>query len=438
MNQVLRIAKNEVENLTHGWFAVKNRSTQEIADGVTIEERHKREKTFFATVSPWTELKKDRTGIFALKAFLGGLLYDHIRNEFPEVVRDIEQLAASTEKELDLLGPSRQTAADQRRFLARIASEYQQNVTDALGGNYDPELSGDSAMKLRMHISRLNEQFAKTMAVSGHAKIFQDVEGRIDMEFSRTSGDKDDIMQWIRELYRESRGAELPGTVNPRVLENMFRQQSKPWQRIATIYIAKVYSVIQGYNEIVFGRLVQDEELRQNLRTKLAKGDKEAFEAAGKQLLSILKDERGGILQTVNHYFAENLSAIREERVRARLQSAGFEDGDSFDIANVMSRVHISNEVQAVNDIHDILKAYYKVAMKRFTDNVVLQVTERHLLGSEGPVKSLTLGMVGDLQDVELTDIAGENFSTSSTRNDLKIKFERFQKALDIARQAVI
>ncbi|PVH90817.1 hypothetical protein DM02DRAFT_664639 [Periconia macrospinosa] len=103
-----------------------------------------------------------------------------------------------------------------------------------------------------------------------------------------------------------------------------------------------------------------------------------------------------------------------------------------------MSKVHLGNEEQAVNDIHDILKAYYKVAMKRFTDNVVLQVTERHLLGSNGPVRSLTSEMVGDLQDGELTDIAGENFSTSSARNDLKIKFERFQKALDVARQATI
>jgi hypothetical protein len=46
--------------------------------------------------------------------------------------------------------------------------------------------------------------------------------------------------------------------------------------------------------------------------------------------------------------------------------------------------------------------------------------------------------MVGDLQDGELTDIAGEDFSTSSTRNDLKIKLDRFHKALEIAHQAVI
>jgi hypothetical protein len=58
--------------------------------------------------------------------------------------------------------------------------------------------------------------------------------------------------------------------------------------------------------------------------------------------------------------------------------------------------------------------------MKRFRDNVVLQVTERHLLGPEGPVKSLSPGLIADLADNDLMNIAGENFSTSSTRNDLK------------------
>jgi hypothetical protein len=39
--QVLRIAKNEVERLNHGWYVVRNR---EIRDCVTIGERRIRER----------------------------------------------------------------------------------------------------------------------------------------------------------------------------------------------------------------------------------------------------------------------------------------------------------------------------------------------------------------------------------------------------------
>ncbi|KAJ4361748.1 hypothetical protein N0V83_010688 [Neocucurbitaria cava] len=435
---VIRIAKNEVERLTHGWFAVKNRSTQEIMDGVTIEERHKREKHFFSTITPWTELKKDRTGIYALKSFLGGLLYDHISNEFPEVVKDIELLSSSTLKELELLGPSRQTNADQRRFLMRLANVYQHDVTDALSGNYAPELDGDDPLKLRMHIRKLSDKFAECMARSGHAKMFQTVEGGIDKEFARSGGDREDILDWIRGLYQESRGAELPGTVNPRVLENMFRQQSGPWKNIATVYIDRISTAVRKFNDAVFNGRISDDDLKQKLTAKLSRGQKMTHDTANEQLLTILNDERGGILQTVNHYFADTLSAIREKRVLARLEAAGFEDGSNVDLARMLKGVHLSNEDQAVNDIHDTLKAYYKVALKRFTDNVVLQITERLLLGPEGPVKIFSPEMIGDLQDGELTDLAGENFSTSSTRNELVNKYERFHKALDIAKQALL
>ncbi|KAK7189313.1 hypothetical protein DPSP01_012984 [Paraphaeosphaeria sporulosa] len=435
---VFRIAKNEVEKLNHGWFVVKNRSTQEIVAGVTIEDRHRREKQFFSTVAPWTELKKNRTGIYALKAFLGGLLYDHISNEFPDVVKDIEQLSSSTLKELEILGPSRQTTADQRRFLMRLANAYQQDVSNALNGNYDPGLDGDDPVKLRMHVRKLSDKFADCMARSGHAKIFHTVRGDIDKEFARSGGDKGDISEWIRNLYRESRGAELPGTVNPRVLENMFRQQSEPWRNIATVYIGRISTAIQKFNEAVFVERISDDDLRMKLMAKLSHGHSNIHDEAGQQLTIILNDERGGILQTVNHYFADTLSAIREERVLARLEAAGVEDGCAVDLTQMLKSIHLSNEDQAVNDIHDTLKAYYKVALKRFTDNVVLQVTERLYLGPDGPVKSLSPNMIGDLQDGELTDLAGENFVTSSTRNELLNKYERFQKALEIARQALM
>jgi hypothetical protein len=49
--------------------------------------------------------------------------------------------------------------------------------------------------------------------------------------------------------------------------------------------------------------------------------------------------------------------------------------------------MYLSNEDQAVYNIHDILKAYYKVALKRFIDTLVLQVVERHYLGNKGPVR---------------------------------------------------
>ncbi|KAJ5752683.1 hypothetical protein N7520_009600 [Penicillium odoratum] len=435
---ILRIAKNEVEHLTHGWFAVRNRSTQEIKEGVSIEGRHQREKAFFSTVQPWTGLRKDRVGIKALKSFLGHLLYDHIRSEFPAVVADIEKLSLETQKELEILGPSRQTPAEQRRFLTRLSTTYQNEVDKALNGKYNAELEAQSPLKLRMHLRQHADDFARSMAREGHAKVFRTIQDENDPEFSRPAGDSENIYDWIRRYYLESRGSELPGTVNPIVLQNMFRRQSSPWEKIAMKYLKKIASAVESFNKDVFAKIIPDENVREKVEAFISRPGEETYDQAHEQLLTIVNDERGGILQTVNHYFADTLSSIRQERVIARLEGLGLEDGYAFDMKTVLKGVHLSNEDQSVFDIHDILKAYYKVAMKRFMDNVIIQVSERYMLGESGPVRTFSPDLIGGLEDDMLTDIAGENFSTASRRNDLISKAARFREALDIAKRAVL
>lgn len=257
-------------------------------------------------------------------------------------------------------------------------------------------------------------------------------------EFRRPADDLDNIYDWIRRYYLESRGSELPGTVNPIVLQNMFRQQSSPWEKIAVKYLENISSAVHSYNEKVLAEILPNDDMREKLRRIISSREQETYSQAHEQLLKILNDERGGILQTVNHYYADNLSSIRQERVTIRLETLGLHDGMLFNMDRVLRGVHLSNEDQAIFDIHDILKAYYKVAMKRFTDNVVVQVSERYILGDGGPVKMFSPDMVGDFEDDKLTEISGENFVTASQRNDLVSKAARFKQALEIAKQAVL
>ncbi|PKX97711.1 dynamin-like protein [Aspergillus novofumigatus IBT 16806] len=428
--RVLKIARNEVERLTHVWFAVRNRSTKDIKDGMTIEGRHKKEIEFFSSVSPWNTLRADRVGIKPLKVFLGQLLYAHIRGEFPGVVKDIEDFLRNARRELEQLGPSRQTAPDQRRYLTQIAAKYERDVLNALSGSYGSTLEPDSILKLRMHIRNLNDKFAESMARDGHTKIFQNLDGGQDKEYQRPwCPEDDDIYDWIRKLYRDSRGAELPGMVNPSVLEDMFRQQTVAWEPIATKYIDKVAKAVHVFNQTIFDKLIGDEEVKDHLSARLREQNREAVNRAAYELTNLLQ---------VNNYFAETLSNIREERTFQRLKAKGFRDGGYLSLKQVVGAVHLSNEDQAVENIHDILKAYYKVARKRFSDNVILQVAERHLLGANGPVSTLSPEFIMNLEDSELEHIASESYVTSSKRNDLASKVDRFQKALQIATSANI
>jgi hypothetical protein len=453
----MRIAQNQTERLNHGWFAVRNRSTKEIEDDVTIEGRHLNEKRFFNT-SPWNELKKGRVGVDALKNFLGHLLYNHINDEFPGLIKEIEQLIAETCRDRDALGPSRQTPVEQRQYLIKLSGIYQRSVQNALTGNYENHLGSQHPLKLRMLLHNLNEDFAEQIVTDGHTRPFLQPDGTVDAEFQKgkkknhgfyeesvdredcedsdDESEEQDIDGWIRTIYRESRGAELPGTVNPAVLENMFRQQTVNWERIAFEHLAEVERTVRKFNEILMLQTIEDDYMRSRVTSRLAPKCTDSVEAAKGQLQTILADERTGILQTVNHYFADNLSALRKDRIVARLKTRGIAEQCKsmfVDLSTLTKTVHLGNEDQATFDIHDILKSYYKVAVKRFIDNVVIQVVERHYLGSDGPVKLFCPEYVGGLPDPVLSSIAAEDFVVSMARADLNAKLGRLQIALEIA-----
>ncbi|KAL6230944.1 hypothetical protein BDW75DRAFT_248246 [Aspergillus navahoensis] len=252
-------------------------------------------------------------------------------------------------------------------------------ATNALRGNYDPGIEADSPLKLRMHIQNLSDKFADTTARNGHAGVFRTRDGELDQQYIRGKNDQD-IYTWICSFYRDSRGAELPGTVHPNVLMNMFCEQSLPWKSIAEEYLSNVGAALE---------------------IQLRRREEEAMANAKTQLRIELDDERRGPLQTSGS------------------KKWGFSEGYTYNIKDLVTRMHQSNDDQAVDDMHDILKSFYKVAMKQFNDNVVVQVVEHCILGVEGAFQALTPELIGDLMDRALEDIAGENSATSSARMSL-------------------
>lgn len=83
---------------------------------------------------------------------------------------------------------------------------------------------------------------------------------------------------------------------------------------------------------------------------------------------------------TLNHYFNANQQHSNGERVKQAIESKAFEINmadKSKRMVVTVSRIpeavtNKSNEQHAKETMHDILKAYYKVACKRFIDNLFL------------------------------------------------------------------
>lgn len=94
---------------------------------------------------------------------------------------------------------------------------------------------------------------------------------------------------------------------------------------------------------------------------------------------------------------------------------------------------HMGNLQHTIQTLHDILKSYYKVARKRFVDNVCMQAADRHLIrGPDTAVKVFSPSFVSDLTEEQLERIAGEDVSTKRKRADLTRQVETLKRAMDL------
>jgi hypothetical protein len=80
----------------------------------------------------------------------------------------------------------------------------------------------------------------------------------------------------------------------------------------------------------------------------------------------------------------------------------------------------MSNDEYVVQEIHDILQAYYKVCRKTFVDNVCRQAALYHLLlCEESPLKLFSPLFVNQLSVSELEELAGEEPGVRRARVEL-------------------
>lgn len=98
-------------------------------------------------------------------------------------------------------------------------------------------------------------------------------------------------------------------------------------------------------------------------------------------------------------------------------------------LKDIMQQNYMSNTQHILQDIHDILKSYYKVASKRFIDNVCMQAAGFHLVtGDRVPMSLITPEWVNDLSPDVLDELAGEKPSVRRRREQLRKKVQDLEK----------
>ena len=88
----------------------------------------------------------------------------------------------------------------------------------------------------------------------------------------------------------------------------------------------------------------------------------------------------------------------------------------------------MSNDDHAIQDLHDILQSYYKVARKRFVDCLRIQAADYYLtMGPRTPLKLFSLSFVAEITPAQLEDVAGEDLTQKRRRTQLEKELKNLE-----------
>ncbi|PGH37001.1 hypothetical protein GX50_00237 [[Emmonsia] crescens] len=450
----------DTTKLKLGFFVLKNPSPEQIAEGIiSPSDRERQEMEFFQTPA-WRDhgINLARVGVKALQTFIQTLLEEHIEKELPNVCGEIRSLLQRTERELGDLGKERSSIGEQRLFLTKLSMSFVEVAQAALNGTYQSATSeffaygenGKSHNRLRGRIHELNGALADYMRLKSQKRktVIHPPKDPISPLSSSSDTDSqrghlDDLDgplkvspsefdSWVKEIYRHTRGQELPGNYNNIFLTELFHEQSSRWPAISEHHVRRLHSEVCIFVRKALEHVAKEDHVRWEIQKILDRCLQKILDNALTELKKLCDDERAHPI-TYNHYYTDNIQKARQEATKKAIQKAignATADWGKFHVSNTPSdmdrlmsslqgHIYVDMNQQACEEAKAGLDAYYKVAMKTFVDNVCRQVIERHLVRNLQSI--FTPEMVLQFNPENVSSIASEPDSRQDRRKELKV-----------------
>ncbi|KAF2016894.1 hypothetical protein BU24DRAFT_440087 [Aaosphaeria arxii CBS 175.79] len=390
----IELAQNKEVNFRLGWHVLRNRDYN--TRNCSLQERNRLEEQFFSK-GVWATLLSTQVGVHSLKPRLSKILKEQIVAQLPAVIAQIQDGLQDCSRRLEILGESRSSIAEQRRYLLRVSQQFTNLIKDACDGRYSNSFFGDAATeeghqrRLRAAIQNTLMDYAEKMRTRGSTYVIVDD----DQEERERMISRKDYVAKVNKLLQRSRGRELPGTFDPLVIGELFREQRQSWEELTTFYVDKV---IQSVHNVIRAVLLHVSDM------STMNGLLEYFIFPRlEELIADLKEKVGEVLRpydvghpiTYNHYLTENVQKAqhgrRTKEIKRSLQE--FLGAHPTDEGDVTANLNIANLTQlmvskteadmnnyASSTATDFMEAYYKVALKKAVDNISILAIEARLI----------------------------------------------------------
>ncbi|CAH0046486.1 unnamed protein product [Clonostachys solani] len=446
----LELAQNKDVNFRLGWHVVRNRDFS--MRNATNAERDVAEKAFFSQ-GVWASLSPKQVGVDALRTRLSRVLQDHIMSHLPRVLDDIQLGVADCDAALEKLGQARETLAEQRRYLFSLSQAFVALVKCAVDGDYsdrrffgESNTPGGNERRLRAQIQNTLSDFSKSMRLRGHSKAI--VEDEVESTKSPSPEPaalaprkvpRFEFVNEVNTLLRTNRGRELPGTFNPLVVGEMFSAQCEPWARLARKHVERVSGYAKATLIATLQHVADSETARRLIASLLNPAFAVLEVTVENKLLELLQPHTNGHPITYNHYLTENIQKAQSERHNSKIFKVFKRYADpnstiSRDLvpAQLYSAVKKATEPNMENYAAmlaiDTMEAYYKVALKKFVDDVSVLAIEQCLVQKLPSIFSSDF--ICDLTDEQVGRLAGESADLSIERSRMTEKRKLLQEGL--------
>ncbi|EEU44491.1 uncharacterized protein NECHADRAFT_72072 [Fusarium vanettenii 77-13-4] len=454
-------------HLQKGWFLVRNRAGK---DGDSFDLKAAEESLF--STAPWDRAPKNRLGSTALKTYLGHVLSSKIRDCFPELCAEIESTLNLKVAEKHSLGEPRDTHAAKQQYAMKTVDKFKAMADLAL--DRPEELPGDVA-PLLWEVSELNQNFDDYMRIRGGkwelanagvdpfsliaehlgqepkkssaSHVVPKLSASLDKKFPNCSvvHDSGDLLKAIEAQLAKYQAAQLPGIINPVVYPKMYQMQVEKWEKITHRHLFLVREAIQrcymSILDFVCPSHGETNTLRKELENVLERILTESYEAAEAHREGVCGNEtKCKVLQTTAPRFGEQVLGWRQLRFFTAMRAAQTADQNEAEnlvaFVNYFQLAHPSLQKNMVNDVHDVLKVYYEIALDAFIRNRIQSVFHGFVNNEDGPIKALNTEWVMRLGQEELDALCREDERIIERRSVLGSEIDRLRGALAIVDKA--
>jgi hypothetical protein len=240
----------------------------------------------------------------------------------------------------------------------------------------DAESEPGYQKRIRAVVQNLNQDFAACITRRGHRREIVNSSHDTVIDRGVTATTREEFIDYIQHLMRRSKGRELPGTFNPMIVADLFREQSSPWEALTRSHIKNVWNAAKEFLGLTTTYVADDATSEALIQKILEPALDQILETLNGKTTELLTPHQQSHPITYNHYFSETLQKARNERSKdecTRILQAffgapsltsvhfnGYKDLRPL-VTSLGQRTEPDMNGFACSEALDCMEAYYKV-----------------------------------------------------------------------------